>query len=118
MRAPSCLKGFCFPAHFDPPLRITGYEDARREHSVQRMEWHMTNTQTKINLRYLEALNDHVLIYDGAMGTSIQRHNLTAEDFGGEKLNGCNDYLVITRPDLIEGIHASFFSVGSEVIGT
>src|SRR5260221_4506410 len=74
--------------------------------------------QAKINLRYLEALKDHVLIYDGAMGTSIQRHNLTAEDFGGEKLNGCNDYLVITRPDVIEEIHASFLHVGSEVIET
>ncbi|MCC6905989.1 MAG: methionine synthase [Anaerolineae bacterium] len=70
------------------------------------------------NLRYLDAIKDHVLIYDGAMGTSIQRYKLTADDFGGEKLNGCNDYLVITRPDVIEAIHASFLSVGSEVIET
>ena len=71
-----------------------------------------------INLRYLDAINDHVLIYDGAMGTSIQRYDLTAEDFGGEKLNGCNDYLVITRPDVIEEIHSSFMAVGSEVVET
>ncbi len=71
-----------------------------------------------VNLRYLEAIKDHVLIFDGAMGTSIQRFNLTAEDFGGEALNGCNDYLVITRPDVIEQIHASFLTVGSEVIET
>src|SRR5512140_2834072 len=70
------------------------------------------------NLRYLEAIKDHVLIYDGAMGTSIQSHKLTADDFGGEKLNGCNDYLVITRPEVIEEIHASFLAVGSEVIET
>src|SRR5215813_538077 len=70
------------------------------------------------NLRYLDAIKDHVLIFDGAMGTSIQRYKLTAEDFGGEKLNGCNDYLVITRPDVIEEIHASFLRVGSEVIET
>jgi 5-methyltetrahydrofolate--homocysteine methyltransferase len=70
------------------------------------------------NLRYLEAIRDHVLIYDGAMGTSIQRYKLTAEDFGGEHLNGCNDYLVITRPDVIEEIHASFLAVGCEVIET
>lgn len=70
------------------------------------------------NHRYLDALQDHVLIYDGAMGTSIQRFNLTAEDFGGERYNGCNDYLVITRPDVIEQIHASFLEVGSEVIET
>jgi 5-methyltetrahydrofolate--homocysteine methyltransferase len=72
----------------------------------------------KVNLRYLEAINDHVLIYDGAMGTNIQRYDLTAADFGGEALNGCNDYLVITRPDVIEEIHASFYAVGSEVVET
>src|SRR5258708_3848082 len=77
-----------------------------------------TATHAKINLRYLDALNDHVLIFDGAMGTSIQSRNLTAEDFGGEKLNGCNDYLVITRPDVIADIHESFLRVGSEVIET
>ena len=73
---------------------------------------------TYTNRRYLDALADHVLIYDGAMGTSIQRYHLTAEDFGGEQYEGCNDYLVITRPDVIEEIHASFLRVGSEVIET
>lgn len=70
------------------------------------------------NRRYLDAVADHVLIYDGAMGTSIQQHKLTADDFGGARLEGCNDYLVITRPDVIEKIHASFLDVGSEVIET
>ena len=73
---------------------------------------------TYTNRRYLDAIADHVLIYDGAMGTSIQRYNLTAEDFGGAQYEGCNDYLVITRPDVIEEIHASFLRVGSEVIET
>lgn len=75
-------------------------------------------TKAFTNRRYLDAINDHVLIYDGAMGTSIQRYNLSAEDFGGEQYNGCNDYLVITRPDVIEAIHASFLAVGSEVLET
>jgi 5-methyltetrahydrofolate--homocysteine methyltransferase len=70
------------------------------------------------NRRYLDAIEDHVLIYDGAMGTSIQSYDLTAEDFGGEQYNGCNDYLVITRPDIIEEIHSSFLAVGSEVVET
>jgi 5-methyltetrahydrofolate--homocysteine methyltransferase len=55
---------------------------------------HLTYT----NRRYLDAIADHVVIFDGAMGTSIQRYHLTADDFGGERYNGCNDYLVITRP--------------------
>jgi 5-methyltetrahydrofolate--homocysteine methyltransferase len=70
------------------------------------------------NRRYLDAVNDHVVIFDGAMGTSIQRYNLTADDFGGERYNGMNDYLVITRPDVIEEIHASFLAVGAEAIET
>ncbi len=70
------------------------------------------------NRRYLDAIADHVVIFDGAMGTNIQRYQLTADDFGGEQYNGCNDYLVITRPDVIEEIHASFLSVGSEVVET
>jgi 5-methyltetrahydrofolate--homocysteine methyltransferase len=78
------------------------------------------STQDKIytNRRYLDAIADHVVIFDGAMGTSIQSYNLTAEDFGGEHLNGCNDYLVITRPDVIQQIHESFLAVGSEVVET
>ena len=70
------------------------------------------------NRRYLDAIEDHVVLFDGAMGTSIQNYNLTAEDFGGEHLNGCNDYLVITRPDVIQAIHESFLAVGSEVVET
>lgn len=77
-----------------------------------------TIAHPNINLRYLDAVRDHVVIYDGAMGTSIQKFDLTADDFGGEQYNGCNDYLVITRPDVIEQIHASFLNVGSEVVET
>jgi 5-methyltetrahydrofolate--homocysteine methyltransferase len=76
------------------------------------------NNRTYTNRRYLDAIADHVVIFDGAMGTSIQRYNLTADDFGGEQYNGCNDYLVITRPDVIAEIHASFLSVGSEAVET
>ncbi|MBA4157200.1 MAG: methionine synthase [Gemmatimonadetes bacterium] len=67
---------------------------------------------------YLAALAGRVLVFDGAMGTSIQRYPLTAADFGGEALEGCNDYLVITRPDVIEEIHASFLEAGCDVLET
>ncbi len=55
-------------------------------------------TRTYTNRRYLDALAERVLIFDGAMGTSLQTQNLTAEHFGGEQYNGCNDYLVISYP--------------------
>jgi 5-methyltetrahydrofolate--homocysteine methyltransferase len=67
---------------------------------------------------YLRALADRVLVYDGAMGTNIQRHNPTADDYGGKALEGCNDNLVLTRPDIIQSIHESFLAVGCDVVET
>src|SRR6476646_11049240 len=75
-------------------------------------------TETRTQSRYLEELSRRVLIYDGAMGTNIQRYNLTAEDFGGKALEGCNDNLVLTRPDVIQAIHESFLEVGCDVVET
>src|SRR5919109_393799 len=73
---------------------------------------------TKNSHPYLEAVADRVLIYDGAMGTNIQRYKLTADDFDGKEFEGCNDYLVLTRPDVIREIHESFLAVGCDVIET
>src|SRR5512137_1868032 len=70
------------------------------------------------NRRYLDAVADHVVVFDGALGTNIQKLNLSAADFGGEKLWGCNDYLVISQPGVIENIHASFLAAGCEVVET
>lgn len=67
---------------------------------------------------YLRALRERVLVYDGAMGTNIQRHNPTPDDFGGKALEGCNDNLVLTRPDIIQSIHESFLAVGCDVVET
>ncbi len=75
-------------------------------------------TRTYTNRRYLDALEKKVLIFDGAMGTSLQKMNLTAEHFGGEKYAGCNDYLVITYPQAVEAVHRSFLEVGVDVIET
>jgi 5-methyltetrahydrofolate--homocysteine methyltransferase len=74
--------------------------------------------RTYTNRRYLDALNERVLVYDGAMGTSLQLQNLTAEHFGGEQYNGCNDYLVITFPEAVEKVHRAFLEVGVDVIET
>jgi 5-methyltetrahydrofolate--homocysteine methyltransferase len=68
--------------------------------------------------RYLAALERSVLIYDGAMGTSIDAFELTAADYGGEATYGCRDYLVLTRPDVIRAIHASFMDAGCDVLET
>jgi 5-methyltetrahydrofolate--homocysteine methyltransferase len=67
---------------------------------------------------YLAALDERVLVFDGAMGTSIDTYTLTTEDFGGPQTDGNRDYLVITRPDIIGEIHASFYEAGSDVVET
>jgi 5-methyltetrahydrofolate--homocysteine methyltransferase len=67
---------------------------------------------------YLEAIAERVIVFDGAMGTNIQRHHPTPEDFGGKALEGCNDHLVLTRPDIIQSIHESFLAVGCDVVET
>src|SRR4026208_1841428 len=70
------------------------------------------------NRCYLDALEKKVLVFDGAMGTSLQVQNLTAEHFGGEQYNGCNDYLVISYPAAVEKVHRSFLEVGVDVLET
>ncbi len=77
----------------------------------------MTNRKYT-NRRYLDALEKKVLVFDGAMGTSLQLQNLTAEHFGGEQYNGCNDYLVISYPEAVEKVHRSFLEVGVDVLET
>ncbi|MDQ3605337.1 MAG: methionine synthase [Gemmatimonadota bacterium] len=67
---------------------------------------------------YLSALRDRVLVFDGAMGTAIQGYDLSPADFGGERLEGCNDYLVISLPRVIEEIHASYLEAGADVLET
>ena len=59
-----------------------------------------------------------VLVFDGAMGTSLQMQELTAADFGGPEYEGCNEYLVETKPESVEKVHRSFLEAGADVIET
>ena len=70
------------------------------------------------NRRFLDMLSKKVVVFDGAMGTSLQEMDLTAEQFGGEKLAGCNDFLVISFPSAVEAVHRSFLEAGVDVIET
>lgn len=65
-----------------------------------------------------ELLRDRILILDGAMGTMLQQAHLTAADFGGPHLEGCNENLVLTRPDVVLGIHRKYLEAGSDIIET
>jgi 5-methyltetrahydrofolate--homocysteine methyltransferase len=59
-----------------------------------------------------------VLVFDGATGTSLQQMDLSADDFGGAALEGCNENLVFTRPDAVLAVHRQFLEVGCDVIET
>src|ERR1700676_3816787 len=74
----------------------------------------MNDRQTAL----LRALDNRILVLDGAMGTMIQQQQLTAADFGGPALEGCNDHLVLTRPDVILGIHKAYFAAGADIVET
>ncbi len=64
----------------------------------------------------MTALSERILVIDGAMGTQLQARNLTAEDFGGAEYEGCNEYLVISRPDVIEDVHRDYLAAGADIV--
>ncbi|HET7226701.1 MAG TPA: methionine synthase [Candidatus Eisenbacteria bacterium] len=66
----------------------------------------------------LKALAGRVVFYDGAMGTQLQARNLGPEDFGGARWEGCNDYLSLTRPDVVASVHEAYFEAGADVVET
>ena len=68
--------------------------------------------------RFLDAVRERVVVFDGATGTNLQLRDLSADDFGGPALEGCNEVLVATRPDVIVDLHRSFFEVGVDVVET
>jgi len=75
--------------------------------------------------KLLQALNERILVLDGAMGTMIQRYNLSEEDFRKERfrdwshsLKGNNDLLAITRPDVIQAVHLQYLEAGADIIET
>ena len=67
---------------------------------------------------YLDLLAERVVIFDGATGTNLQLAGLGPDDFGGPALEGCNEMLVVTRPDVVRDLHRSFLDVGVDVIET
>src|ERR1051326_590946 len=65
-----------------------------------------------------ELLAERMLVLDGAMGTMLQQRNLPAQDCGGASLEGCNENLVRTRPDVVLDIHRKYFDAGADIVET
>src|SRR3954447_14866785 len=64
----------------------------------------------------LAALRERVVVADGAMGTMLQAHDLSLDDFEG--LEGCNEILNVTRPDVVRAIHDAYFQTGCDAVET
>lgn len=65
-----------------------------------------------------DILRERILVLDGAMGTFLQSKQLTAADFGGPQYEGCNEYLNLTRPDVVQGIYTTYLEAGADIILT
>src|SRR5712664_2732102 len=65
---------------------------------------------------FLQLVKERVVIYDGAMGTNIQKRNPILDDYWGKE--NCSEVLVLSRPDIIRDIHADFFQVGCDIVET
>ncbi|HEX9798832.1 MAG TPA: methionine synthase [Thermoanaerobaculia bacterium] len=64
------------------------------------------------------ALEERILVLDGATGTMLQSYELAAADFGGPELEGCNEHLCLTRPDVVRGVSAAYLAAGADVVET
>src|ERR687885_2556082 len=67
---------------------------------------------------FLKTLNERVIIFDGAMGTNLQVQNLSVDDYGGAQFEGCPEYLLVSKPEAVERVHAAFLEVGCDVVET
>ncbi len=105
------------------PRRMGFFLDTRLRSPIEQKEMPTATLAAPSPLP--EILRQRLLILDGAMGTMIQRHPLTEEDFRGARfadhpkpLRGNNDLLSLTRPDIIKGIHAEYFAAGADMVET
>jgi 5-methyltetrahydrofolate--homocysteine methyltransferase len=67
---------------------------------------------------FLDTLKDRIVVFDGAMGTNLQVQNLSVDDYGGAQFEGCPEYLLVSRPEAVERVHAGFLEVGCDVVET
>jgi 5-methyltetrahydrofolate--homocysteine methyltransferase len=86
---------------------------------------HSSNVRPDATREFTRLLRERILVIDGAMGTMIQRHRLEETDFRGERfaghprdVKGNSDLLVLTRPDVIDGIHRQYLEAGADLIET
>jgi len=67
---------------------------------------------------FLDILSRKIIVFDGATGTYLQGQNLSIDDYGGENLVGCNEYLVMSKPTIVEKMHRDYLDTGCDVVET
>ncbi len=67
---------------------------------------------------FLEYIKEKIIVFDGATGSTLQTYELNADDFGGKELEGCNEHLCISKPDVVKRLHTYFLNAGADVIET
>ena len=77
-----------------------------------------SNERSERTARLLECLEQRILVLDGATGTAMQDAELSADDFGGPELEGCNEILCDTRPDVVLGVHETYLRAGADIVET
>lgn len=85
------------------------------------LESYRIHTKPCMTSQFLDRLHHPdrpVIVFDGAMGTNLQVQNLMATDFGGPEYEGCNEYLVFTKPEAVAKVHRDFLAAGADVIET
>ncbi len=98
------------------PEVLEGTGSGRRKECINNFPSMRNLAESQRALR--ELLGQRVLVLDGAMGTMLQQRELTAADFGGAALEGCNEVLVRTRPDVVLDIHRKYFEAGADIVET
>ena len=96
----------------DRMIRVTGPPRSGRGSSGSRPHWH----ETSETMEFLDTLKEKVLIFDGAMGTSIHKYELSLDDYRG--CENCPEILVESRPDVVAEIHAAYLKAGCDAIET
>src|SRR5919205_1419674 len=69
-------------------------------------------------MQFVQLLKEKIVVFDGAMGVSLQAANLSIDDWGGPQFENCSENLLYTRPDVVERVHTSFLDIGCDVIET
>ncbi len=102
----------CGPTCRHQQVRGTGWGNSVHDHLGYKRD------ERAEKFAYLGALRDRVLVFDGGTGTELFKYQLTVDDYGGTETEGCPEWLLNTRPDIMPAIHERYFNSGADIVET